>query len=222
MVEAIPTRGRFVTFEGGEGVGKSTQVRCLARILKERGITVVTTREPGGSDGGEQIRQLLVTGEPDRWDAISETLLLLAARRDHWIRLIDPALREGAWVISDRFLDSTLVYQGTGRGIGRPVLDQLHRVILGKVVPDLTIVLDMPVYDGLTRTRERDHGSYSNENRFERMDIDFHERLRTGFRELAAHEPKRIKTIDAMNDVETVARDVVSIVYAQFQKELSS
>ncbi|MBM85770.1 MAG: dTMP kinase [Rhodospirillaceae bacterium] len=222
MVEKSATRGRFVTFEGGEGVGKSTQVRRLARILVERGLRVVTTREPGGSEGGEQVRQLLVRGEPGRWDAISETLLLLAARRDHWTRLIDPNLREGAWVISDRFTDSTLIYQGIGRGVDRSVLDQLHHITLGKVAPDLTIVLDLPVHQGLGRTRVRNRGSSIDEDRFERMGLDFHERLRTGFRELAVHEPERIKTVDATNDADTVASTVISIVNARFQRELSS
>jgi len=215
-------RGRFITFEGGEGAGKSTQVRRLAEVLRGRGLDVVTTREPGGSDGAEQIRDLLVTGEPGRWDPVSEALLLYAARRDHWRRLIDPALEKGAWVISDRFADSTIVYQGVGRGVEAGLLNSLHQIALGDVAPDLTLLLDIPAETGLARTREREAAQATAETRFERMDLDFHQRLRRGFTDLATRSGGRIVTIDASDDPDTVADAVTDAVRRAFSEELGT
>jgi dTMP kinase len=205
-------RGRFLTFEGGEGAGKSTQVKLLAAALRSQGVEVILTREPGGSTGAEEIRGLLVTGEPGRWDPISEALLLYAARRDHWLRLIDPALERGAWIISDRFADSTVVYQGVGKGVDQEVLKTLHHIALGDVTPDLTLLLDLPAEVGLARTQSREATTATVETRFERMGLAFHQSLRQGFLELAARSPDRIARIDASLGVADVSKAVLDTV----------
>jgi dTMP kinase len=173
---------------------------------------LVTTREPGGSVEAENIRALLVTGEPGRWDPISEALLLYAARRDHWLKLIEPALTQGKWVICDRFSDSTLVYQGIAKGVDQGVLARLHQLALGEIQPDLTILLDLPAETGLSRTLDRESARASGENRFERMGHEFHRALRAGFVELAAANPTRIVTIDASQGVAEVAVSVLDTV----------
>jgi dTMP kinase len=198
-------RGRFVTIEGGEGAGKSTQVGLLAVALRRSGIPVLATREPGGSPGGEAIRRLLLEGEGERWNTIGEALLLVAARHDHVTRLIAPALAEGRWVVSDRFADSTLAYQGHGKGMGLDKLATLHRLAIGDFSPDLTLILDLPVEIGLARAAAR-----SVADRFERLDLDFHERLRRGFRQIAAENPARCVLIDASGDPSAVHRTVLA------------
>lgn len=185
--------GRFITLEGGEGGGKSTQARRLAAALKDSVGEVVLTREPGGSPGAEQIRGLLVDGEVRRWDAVTETLLHYAARRDHLVNCVRPALARGAWVISDRFADSTLAYQGYGHGVEKSDIAELYRICVGELKPDLTLILDLPVEAGLMRAARRGRG----EDRYERMDPAFHERLRQGFLEIARAEPDRCAVIDA-------------------------
>lgn len=216
MVEPASERpGKFLTFEGGEGAGKSTQVRLLADALRARGIDVVTTREPGGSREAENIRELLVTGDPGRWDPVSEALLLYAARRDHWLKLIEPALGDGKWVLCDRFADSTRVYQGVGKGVDRTVLETLHRLALGDVEPDLTLLLDLPAETGLSRTRARESAAATQETRFERMALEFHRALRAGFTALAAEYPTRIVTIDASQGVAAVADGVLDAVQSR-------
>jgi dTMP kinase len=201
-------RGRFITIEGGEGGGKSTQVKRLARALEATGLAIVTTREPGGAPGAEQIRALLVQGAPDRWDPMTEVMLFAAARREHVARTIEPALTVGRWVISDRFADSTMAYQGYGRGIDRGTLEALHRLAVGTLVPDLTLILDLPVETGLTRARARAGA----EQRFEAMDTTFHERLRQGFLAIAAAEPQRCAVIDATGSVDAVHAAIVVAV----------
>jgi dTMP kinase len=201
-------RGKFITFEGGEGAGKSTQARMLKAALEARGREVVDTREPGGTPGAEEIRKLLVEGAPERWTAASETLLFLAARADHIARLIEPALAAGKWVISDRFSDSTIVYQGIARGLGLESVQRLSAAALGKFVPDLTLVLDVDPKAGLSRAGKRG----ANENRFERFGESFHMELRHGFREIAAAEPKRCALIDGEGSPEDVAASVWRVV----------
>jgi dTMP kinase len=194
-------KGRFVTLEGGEGTGKSTQVARLAERLRAAGRDVVATREPGGSPGAEAIRRLLVEGPPDRWSAQSEALLLYAARRDHIERSISPALERGAWVVCDRFLDSTRAYQGAGGGAAPGLIAALEREVVGDLTPDLTLVLDLPVAVGLRRAGGRAGG----EVRFEAKGTAFHERLRQAFLDIAAAEPKRCVVVDAaagLDDVE--------------------
>lgn len=204
-------RGRFITIEGGEGAGKSTQVELLIAALRNAGIAARRTREPGGSDNAEAIRHLLLEGARDRWDAIGEALLLYAARRDHVARLIEPALRQGEWVVCDRFSDSTLAYQGYGRGLPLGELQALHRFALGGFVPDLTLVLDLPVEEGFARMARR----AGNADRFERLDRDFHERLRHGFREIAANQPERCAIIDASGEQDSVHRAIAATVIAR-------
>jgi dTMP kinase len=202
-------RGKFITFEGGEGAGKSTQARLLRTALESRGKTVVVTREPGGSPGAEEIRKLLVEGEPECWTPLSETLLFLAARADHISKVIEPALAAGSWVISDRFSDSTYVYQGVARGLGVQTVARLHEAAFASFVPDLTLVLDLDPRTGLERAHARKSGA---ENRFERFDSTFHERLRKAFREIAAAEPKRCALIDAGRTVEEISADIWRVV----------
>jgi dTMP kinase len=199
--------GRFITIEGGEGAGKSTQVGLLVAALHRARLPARATREPGGSPGGELIRRLLLEGEGERWDAVCEALLLIAARHDHVTRLIVPSLAQGVWVVSDRFADSTLAYQGYGRGVGLHELTALHRFALGAFAPDLTLILDLPVETGLARA-----GARSAADRFERLDRDFHERLRRGFRQIAADNAARCVLIDASKDPRSVHRAVVDAV----------
>ncbi|PWC86716.1 thymidylate kinase [Azospirillum sp. TSH100] len=206
---APAARGRFITLEGGEGAGKSTQLRRLAESLRARGIKVETTREPGGSPGAEEIRGLLVTGETGRWSPVTEALLHTAARRDHLERTVWPALEEGKWVLCDRFFDSTMAYQGYGLGLGRELVETLQRAALGEFRPDLTLILDIDVKMGLRRAASR-HGG---EDRYERMDIGFHQRLRDGFLDIARREPERCAVVDADADLDTVQariRDAVA------------
>ncbi|HEX9769146.1 MAG TPA: dTMP kinase [Kiloniellales bacterium] len=192
--------GRFITFEGGEGAGKTTHARLLADALRAAGLDVVETREPGGTPGAEQIRELLIHGEVGRWDAMSEALLHFAARRDHVRRVIQPALTAGKWVLSDRFADSTMAYQGYGHGLGREVIEQLYALTVGDLRPDLTVILDLPVEEGLRRTATRQDGG----TRYERMDRAFHERLRAGFLAIAREDPERCLVVDGRLPVEAV------------------
>ncbi len=200
--------GRLITLEGGEGAGKSTQLKRLAASLAERGITVVSTREPGGAPGSELIRRLLVEGDPDRWDAETEALLHYAARREHLRSTIRPALVRGDWVISDRFADSTMAYQGYGHGLGRDWVARLHATALGDFRPDLTLILDLPVADGLHRAGHRS----GDETRYERMDGGFHDRMRQGFLAIAEAEPERCVLIDASGTEDVVAAAILDAV----------
>jgi dTMP kinase len=197
-------RGRFITFEGGEGAGKSTQIGALAERLRAAGRTVVTTREPGGSPGAEAIRGLLLTGDVDRWSPVTEALLMYAARRDHIERVIEPALERGDWVLSDRFADSTRAYQGAAGGAPGELIDALEAQTLGPTRPDLTLILDLPVEVGLARAAERNHA----EVRFEAKGLAFHERLREAFRAIAKAEPHRCVTIGASGSREAVAEAI--------------
>jgi dTMP kinase len=209
-------RGRLITFEGGEGAGKSTQVARLAADLRAAGLTVVATREPGGTAGSEAIRSLLVDGPPARWSPLTETLLLLAARHDHVLRVIEPALAAGDWVLCDRFSDSTRVYQGIAGAVGLSLVDQLHRTVFGDLEPDLTLVLDCPVPVGLARRRASAGG-----NRFEQMAEDYHERVREGFLAIAQGAPERCVVIDATQPEAVVASRVRAAVHARLDLDLT-
>lgn len=204
---AETTRGRFVTFEGGEGAGKSTQLALLAERLRARGEEVVATREPGGTPGAEAIRALLVAGAVDRWSPLGEAFLHVAARIDHVERVIRPALARGAWVLCDRFLDSTRVYQGLAGGVGLDRIDRLHDTALAGFAPDLTLLFDLPVTAGLARA-----GRSADEDRYERMGTGFHERVRAGFLDLATREPGRFVVIDASRTVGEVEAAVWAAV----------
>jgi len=205
----VKPRGKFISLEGGEGTGKSTQARLLRSALENQGKCVVLTREPGGSAGAEQIRKLLVEGEPERWTPLCETLLFLAARVDHVARIIEPSLADGAWVVSDRFSDSTYVYQGVARGLGIEKVKRLHEAALGSFAPDLTIILDLDPEEGLRRAQAR---AQTDESRFERFDGEFHERLRAAFRDIARSDPKRCVVVDGGRSPEAVEADIWSAV----------
>ncbi|MCI3134961.1 dTMP kinase [Phenylobacterium aquaticum] len=201
-------QGRFITFEGGEGVGKSTQIRRLAARLSATGREVVSTREPGGSPGAEAIRDLLVKGAVDRWSPVTETLLMYAARRDHIERVIRPALARGALVVCDRFADSTRAYQGAAGGTDPGLIAAMETYILEEVRPDLTLVFDMAPEAGLARAADRTHA----ETRFESKGAAFHARLRDAFLAIAQAEPERCAVIDAAQDIDNVETAVWSVV----------
>ena len=202
---AGPARGRFITLEGGEGAGKSTQARLLAGRLRAAGRDVVQTREPGGAPGAEVIRGLLLSGEVD-WSLPAETLLHVAARAEHVERTIRPALARGAWVVCDRFHDSTMVYQGHGQGGDRAAIATLGRML--GIVPDLTLVLDVPVDVSIARMRARGAAA----DRYERLGTAFFARVRQGFLDVAAAEAGRCVVVDASGDVDAVAAAVWGVV----------
>ena len=203
--------GRFITFEGGEGAGKSTQLTRLVARLRTDGREVVATREPGGSPGAEAIRELVLTGAADRWSPVTETLLMYAARRDHVERVIRPALARGAWVVCDRFADSTRAYQGAAGGTAAELIAALERFVLEDTRPDLTLIFDLPVEVGLARA----HARAGSEMRFESKGLAFHARLRDGFLAIAKAEPDRCALIDADGSVEAVEARVWAAVQAR-------
>jgi dTMP kinase len=202
-------RGFFLTFEGIDGAGKSTQARMLAQRLRSFGREVVETREPGGAPGAEEIRRLLVGGDPDRWSPETEILLFTAARRDHVERVVEPALRRGAVVLCDRFVDSTRAYQGAGTPERRSLVDQLHSLAIG-INPDLTLIFDMDPAAALERARSRT--SDLDEDRFEKMGQAFQARLRAEFLATATAEPARCALIDANQPTEDVAVQIWAAV----------
>lgn len=193
--------GKFITFEGGEGSGKSTQARLLSLYLQDIGYKTLLTREPGGTDGAESIRSLLVRGKREKWSAMTETLLLYAARADHWLKTIQPALNQGIWVVCDRFADSSLAYQGYGQGIELNFLEDLYQKIIGSYKPDKTFILDIVPERGLKRARKRLYQNQNleslQENRFENFSYDFHQRVYEGFLKIAASEPDRCCVLNA-------------------------
>ena len=202
--------GYFITFEGGEGSGKSTQIQLLVDHLSRAlsGVAPVVTREPGGTDSAESIRQLLVTGKAERWRAATEAMLMSASRHEHVAHVLRPALAAGKLVICDRYNDSTRAYQGIVGGVPREDIEALNRLACGDLVPDLTILLDMDVAEGLRRASDR----AGDESRFESKGLEFHQKVRTAFLDLAGRYPGRFVIVDAGRSVETVAADIVDIV----------
>ncbi len=200
-------RGKFITFEGGEGGGKSTQAARMAGYLRGKGREVLETREPGGTPESEALRDLLVQGDPDRWSALSELLLITAARVEHVNRLIKPALTEGKWVICDRFADSTLAYQGIAGELGLELVEQLQKLAVGATAPDVTFLLDVRAEAGLQRAEKRGGAA-----RFEKKGAVFHQTLRDGFLALANENPQRIVLIDG--------EDTFDNVWGQIEAEL--
>lgn len=196
----MPSRGLFITFEGGEGAGKTTQIRLLAERLKTFGAQVLTTREPGGTPQAEKIRDLVVQRDGGEWGAMAESLLFFAARSIHVDTVIRPALEAGKIVLCDRFSDSTRVYQCDGRGLSHGVIEVLNTLVLGSFRPDLTFILDVAPEVGLSRSSVRLAGSAGakekQEDRFERLDIAFHRRLRQGYLDLAVQDPERCRVVD--------------------------
>ena len=210
--------GKLITLEGGEGAGKSTQITRLAAALERAGLSVVTTREPGGSPAGERIRKLLVEGEPGNLTPMTEALLHFAQRAEHLTHTIQPALARGAWVVCDRFADSTMAYQGYGHRLGRRPIKTLCRLVCGTLLPALTLILDVPVEIGLKRAAAR----RGVETRYERMDTAFHDRLRRGFLDIARREPRRCAVIDATQDVDTVTAQMFETVTRRLKVKLAA
>ena len=193
--------GKFITLEGGEGAGKSTQVRALAQALQKRGLDVLMTREPGGSDGAEKIRDLLLGGSADRWSTKAETLLFAAARADHFERTIEPALKAGRWVVCDRFVDSSLAYQGGAGGLGIETVRELNAFATSGQFPDRTLILVLD--EGGDRARARDSDG---SDRIGGRGADYHHRVDLAFRMIAAEEPERVKLVDASGAPDAVTR----------------
>lgn len=208
------SRGVFITFEGGEGAGKSTQLRLLAERLAATGREVIATREPGGSPGAEALRDLVVSGAVDRWSPTAELLIFYAARADHLERTVRPALGRGAVVLSDRFSDSSRAYQGAGGGVDPALLAAVEAGVVGRDKPDLTLILDLPVDQGLARAAAR-----GGDDRFEGKGLEFHERLRRAFLAIAVEEPARCVVIDAARPVADIARSVWSSVAGRLALE---
>ncbi len=202
----MSAKGHFISFEGIDGSGKSTQARLLAEHLRAKGYEVVLTREPGGSPGAEEIRALVLQGDPDRWSAETELLLFTAARRDHMERLITPALAAGKIVICDRFADSTRMYQGLSRGDLRASVDALHDLMIGRE-PDLTILIDMDPAEGLARAK----GRQGHEERFEDFGADLQRAMRTGFLALAEEYASRFRVIDGARTPDAIAKDIQAV-----------
>jgi dTMP kinase len=211
QIHAARRRGSFITLEGGEGVGKSTQVRHLLRNLREAGIEAIGTREPGGSPGAEILRKVLLLGGAAGLGPAAEAILFAAARVDHIDKKIEPALTAGIFVVCDRFADSTRAYQGTRGQLDPRFLSALERVTLGDVRPSLTLILDLPPAEGLARAAAR-RGAGQSPDRFEREDLEFHENLRAAFLAIAAAEPVRCAVIDAARPEEDVASEIFEVV----------
>lgn len=204
---SVKNLGRFITLEGGEGAGKSTQIQVIKDYLLTCGNDVVVTREPGGTSEGQEIRNLLVSGDKDKWSPLSETLLIMADRAAHLERVIRPALAEGKYVVCDRFFDSTKAYQGVAGGLGLDVIHNLQQPVLGKTLPDVTLLLDIDPEKGLRRAQER-----GGELRFESKTLAYHRTLRNAFLDFAAQEPERIFVIDADRDVQAVSADILAVL----------
>ena len=216
MTASPRKNGPFLTLEGGEGSGKSTQIKLLSQWFDGLGVDHVCTREPGGAPGAEQIRNLVLTGDVDRWTPMTEVLLYTAARSDHVERVITPALEAGRWVLCDRFYDSSIAYQGAGRGVGVAKVRDLQKLVLGDLKPDLTLILDLPVQVGLGRAVSRETDKAAAEDRFERMDVSLHETFRSVFLEIAAEEPDRCVVLDADKEVDVLQQTLRSTIAQKF------
>jgi len=201
------TRGRFISLEGGEGAGKSTQLKALAGELRKRGIEVVETREPGGSEGAERIRELLLTGDEDRWSAEAEALLFAAARADHVDKIIRPAIVAGKWVLSDRFVDSSLAYQGGAGKLGIEAVRAINAFGINEWFPDRTLVLALAA--GGARARERDN---EGSDRIGSRSEAYHQKVDLAFRQIAAEEPERVRIVDASGRPEEVTRRLIEAI----------
>ena len=207
----------FITLEGGEGSGKSTQIRLLADWMTELGIDHLCTREPGGAPGAEEIRTMVLTGDVDRWTPMTEVLLYTAARSDHVERVIAPSLKAGRWVLCDRFADSSIAYQGAGRGIGVEKVKALQNLVLGDLKPDLTLVLDLSIDVGLSRAMSREDSKVVKEDRIERMGAELHKQTREVFLEIAQEEDTRCVVVDADRSVEELQQELRRIITERFE-----
>ncbi len=219
MIEKAVNGAPFITLEGGEGSGKSTQIKLLSDWLVTEGIEHICTREPGGAPGAEQIRNLVLTGDVDRWTPMTEVLLYTAARSDHVERVIVPTLKQGKWVLCDRFTDSSIAYQGAARGVGVEKVRALQQLVLGDLKPDLTLILDLPVGVGLSRavSRETDKSEKTDkEDRFERMEVSLHEATRKVFLDIAERSPDRCVVVDADQSVEALQECLRQLIASRF------
>ena len=214
-------QAKFITFEGGDGTGKTTQIRLFTEWLEsEYGLKTLCTREPGGTDESEKIRSLLVRRDGGNWDPISEVLLLSAARREHLVNKIWPALEQGTWVVSDRFVDSTYAFQGYGMGLSQTRLRKIYKEIAGDFEPALTFILDIDPEEGLKRSgkqlEETNDIVEKTEDRYEAMGLEFHQRLRQGFLDIAERNPKRCVIINAHDDIDDVQKNIRDIFASRF------
>lgn len=217
-------KGIFITLEGGDGTGKSTQIRLLAAALAAAGVEVVATREPGGTPQAERIRNLLLQRDSGSFDPLTEAMLMFAARREHLVNKIWPSVEAGKWVISDRFADSTRAFQGYGMGLDLALIERLYTLVAGDFEPDLTLIFDIDPEAGLARSMKHmsqtANTTESTEDRYERMGLAFHTRLREGFLAIAKQNPDRCVVIDAAQDIQAVHRAVVDIVTRRFGLDL--
>lgn len=213
-------RAPFITLEGGEGTGKSTQIRLLQSALADAGVDAVITREPGGTPQAERIRNVLLQRDSGTFNLLTEALMMFAARREHLVDKIWPALDAGKWVISDRFADSTRAYQGAGMGLDAEVIEKIYDIVAGDFAPDLTFILDIDPAEGLKRSlrhlEQTDNKTEATEDRYERMGLPFHTRMREGFLEIARKNPERCVVIDAEQDIDGIHRRMLQTVSARF------
>ena len=207
-------KGKFITFEGGEGTGKSTQIKLLAEYLEGKGENIITSKEPGGTEVGQEIRKLLVCGDKDKFDAVAEALLYFADRHIHLTKKVWPAMEDGAIVLSDRFADSTFAYQyyGYNKRVSKETLDSLYEIAVGDFKPDLTIILDIDPKIGLARSFNKAKTMEVKELRFEGRELEFHNNLREGFLEIAKKEPTRCVVLDADKSIEDLHKDIIKVV----------
>ncbi len=211
-------QGIFITFEGGEGTGKSTQIKLLSDYLNSKGIKNITTKEPGGTPIGQELRKLLVCGDKDKFDPIAEALLYYADRRIHLMNKIWPALNSGSWVLSDRFADSTTAYQyyGYNKRVEKDVLQRLYNLTVGDFKPNLTILLDINPEIGLSRSLKKAESMTTKETRFESRELEFHNNMRNGYLELAKQEPERIVVLNANQTIEALHQDIVNVINERY------
>lgn len=212
------SKGMFITFEGGEGTGKSTQLNMLADYLRQCRINNIVTKEPGGTEIGQELRRMLVTGDKDKFDAVTECLLYYADRRVHLTTKVWDALKDGSWVLSDRFADSTVAYQyyGYDKKVPMETLQNLYKIAVGEFKPDLTIIFDLDPKIGLERSFKKSLGMKVKETRHESRGLEFHNRMRNGFLEIAKSDPERCVVLDANKSIEELHQDVVKLVSERF------
>ena len=218
IFQSTKSKGLFITFEGGEGVGKTTQINLLKSYLLNINYKVVCSREPGGTIEGEQVRKLLVSGYSKTWDPMSEALMFNASRRQHINKIIFPSLDKGNIVLCDRFIDSTIVYQGYAGSIEQSILKDLHKKFCYNLYPDLTFFLDLEASLGLKRTRKR--SDYKEENRFENFGLDYHNKISKGFNNLANNNKERIITIDASQSIEQISKNIINFINLKLEKNV--
>ncbi len=213
-------KGVFITLEGGEGTGKSTQVKMLGAALAAAGLDAVMTREPGGTDQAERIRNLMIQRDAGNFDPLTEAMLMMSARREHLVNKIWPSMEQGKWVVSDRFVDSTRAFQGYGMGLDQGLIDRIYQMIAGDFQPDLTFVFDIDAEKGLSRSLKQlavtADKNESTEDRYERMGVPFHNRLRQGFLEIAKRFPDRCVIIDAAQDIATIHGQILKTIETRF------